>query len=152
LSGATLNNTTFTGTITGISTNPTVTSVELTSNVNLNYSTFTNLLSASVSAGSYMVFGRVYATAAGPTTTTSCGIFAEIYNTENISPVYRAGNFDVGGSVYAGTTTVFGVVTLASSGTIGLRALGQGGAGTPVAYGLLGGTMSFSSFYVMRIA
>lgn len=152
LTGATLNNTTFTGTITGISTNPTVASTTLvTADVVLNYSTFTTVLTASVSAGSYMVFGRVTGVAAAINTTTQCGIIVELANNVN-STVSRGQNFDNVNTVYSGTTNVFGTFTLASAGTITMRALAQGGgSGNPLAYATVGST-NFTGLYVMTIA
>lgn len=150
LTGATLNNTTFTGTITGINTNPTVASTELANDVTLNYSTYTTVLTASVSAGSYMVFGRVYGTTASPNTSTQNGLSVELANSVN-SIVFRASDTTIGGTNYAATTNIFGTFTLASAGTITMRALGNGGSGTPLAYGDVGST-SFTGLYVMTIA
>lgn len=150
LSGATLNNTTFTGTITGISTNPTVVSTELANDVTLNYSTFTTVLTVSVSAGSYLVLGRVAGFAAAPTTTTQCGLNVELANNVN-SVVFRSNTYDNLNGVYAGTTNIFGTFTLSSAGTITMRALGVGGTSTPLAIGDLGST-SYTGLYVMTIA
>ncbi len=146
----TLNDTTFTGTITGISTNPTVTALNLASNVNLSYSIFTDLLSPVVSAGSYMVFGQVYGTAQTTSTLNPCGIILEIATSTR---VFRAFNSVPGAASvsYTGTTSVFGTFTLASSGNIILRALAQGNAGTPNAIGTLGPT-EYSGLFIMRIA
>ena len=150
LSGATLNNTTFTGTITGISTNPTVASTELVNDVTLNYSTYTTVLTASVAAGSYLVLGRVFGTAAAPSTGTQCGLSVELANSVN-SVVFRSNTYDTGTTAYSGTTNIFGTFTLSSAGTITMRALGVGGSSTPVAYGDVGST-SFTGLYVMTIA
>lgn len=150
ISGATLNNTTFTGTTSGLNTNPVVTSAELGSSVNLSYAGFTDLLSISVAAGSYMVFGRVYGAAFAPNTSTQCGIMAEIFNNVN-SSIFRATNQSNTNTTYVGTTNVFGTFTLASAGSISLRASAQGGSSTPVATGT-SGTTSHTGLYVMRIA
>jgi hypothetical protein len=150
LTGATLNNTTFTGTITGINTNPTVASTELVNDVTLNYATYTTVLTASVSAGSYMVFARVFGSAAAPNTSTQCGVSVELANSVNAT-VFRVNDYDTGTTTYSGTVNIFGTFTLASAGTITARALGAGGSGTPLAYGDVGST-SFTGLYVMTIA
>jgi hypothetical protein len=153
LDSPTLNNSTFTGTITGINTNPVVTSIELGPDVTINYTTNTTILSASVSAGSYMVFGRVYGIAAASTTNTACAIVVTLVNSLN-SVTFFSQSTDIGGGLFTGTVNVFGTFTMASSGTISMRAIASGGLTTatiPTVYGDVGST-SYTGLYIMRIA
>lgn len=132
MTGATLNNTTFTGTVTGISMNPTVYYSALSSSINISYSGLTTVLTlSSVPAGTYLISALTNGRAFGSSGTV--GMNAQI----------RVNGVEVASTVsYADATTQYTpcfqtttVSTLASSSNITLQVMAAGSGATPVVYG-----------------
>lgn len=147
ISGATLNNTTFTGTVSGLNVNPTLSSsvYSAATTTNLSYSTYTNLLTVTVGAGTYFVIGKVQILSSS-TGGTSVGGAMKVVNNNN-SDEGNATQAYLGATSGVADCSCMLVTTVNASTTFTLSAIGSGGSGTPTAIG-----SGKTGLYVMRIA
>ena len=135
LSGATLNNTTFTGTVTGISTNPTVYYSALSSSTNISYGSLTTVLTlSSVPAGTYLISALTNGRSFGNSGTIGMNAKIKVAGVE-VASTFSYVDGVSGTAQYTPCFQTTAVATLASSSNITLEVAAAGSGTTPLVYG-----------------
>jgi hypothetical protein len=134
MTGATLNNTTFTGTITGINTTPVAYSATLGTSVVATYLVWTPVLTlSSVPAGTYLITAMLTGLSSSGAGS-SVGGTVRCTNTVNASIAYGSHTVTGGVTTITYSVPITMVVTLASTGNLQLDLYATGSTGTPYAW------------------
>jgi hypothetical protein len=158
ISGATLNNTTFTGTITGINANPTTYSSVLTSNLSPSYNTETTVLTLNVPvAGTYLGVGQVYFQASSTIAGQGTGGIVKILNPSSTLIAYSVVSAAVitssSPNTYATdfTVPIVFIATVSTPGTYTMRAIVNGNTGLTPATIAGSSSISYTTLTMTRI-